>query len=108
MVAGRGRDHRHATVRAAIEWSYGPLDPAQQALFMRLGVFAGGFTLRAAEHVCRHTGLEGAEVMGWLAIPLWRIRGQYTEARRWLSSAARRADDDALRAAAALGKARSQ
>ena len=40
---------RQQTLRALIDWSYDLLGPQQQALFRRLAVFAGGFTLAAAE-----------------------------------------------------------
>lgn len=43
---------RQQTVRATIEWSYGMLDPAEQELFARLSVFAGGWTQDAARDVC--------------------------------------------------------
>jgi predicted ATPase len=43
---------RQQTLRGAIGWSYDLLSPAEQALFTRLAVFAGGFTLEAAEAVC--------------------------------------------------------
>lgn len=43
---------RQKTLRALIDWSHDLLDPAQQRLFQRLSVFAGGWTLDAAEAVC--------------------------------------------------------
>lgn len=43
---------RHRTLRGVIEWSYALLTPAEQRLFARLSVFAGGFALEQAEQVC--------------------------------------------------------
>jgi tetratricopeptide (TPR) repeat protein len=50
-VADRSHSDRHRTLRATIEWSYGLLSPADQLLFRRLSVFAGGARLEAVEHV---------------------------------------------------------
>jgi len=53
LTAGaRATIPRHKTLRAAIEWSFDLLDERERRLLRRLSVFAGGFTLEAAEHVC--------------------------------------------------------
>lgn len=40
-------------LRATLDWSYGLLDERARTLFTRLSVFAGGWTLEAAEEICR-------------------------------------------------------
>ncbi len=48
---GRDRPERQQTLRGAIAWSHDLLTPEEQALFARLGVFAGGWSLDAADAV---------------------------------------------------------
>src|SRR4051812_16568947 len=54
LLTGGARDLplRHQTLRAALEWSHALLTPTEQILFARIAVFAGGFTLDAAEAIC--------------------------------------------------------
>ena len=42
---------RHRTLRAALEWGYSLLEPAEQRLLARISVFCGGWTAEAAEFV---------------------------------------------------------
>ncbi|HET6914590.1 MAG TPA: LuxR C-terminal-related transcriptional regulator [Acidimicrobiales bacterium] len=43
---------RQQTLLASVDWSHDLLEPLEQVLMRRLGVFAGGFSLDAAEAVC--------------------------------------------------------
>ena len=57
---------RHQTLRAAIDWSYKLLSDAEQALLCRLSVFAGGWTLEAAEQICADERLPAAAAVDLL------------------------------------------
>jgi predicted ATPase len=50
---------RHQTLRAAVDWSYSLLSASERAVFDRLGVFSGGFTLGSATAVVTGDGVEG-------------------------------------------------
>lgn len=58
LLTGGARDlpRRQQTLRATIDWSYDLLSPAEQKLFRRLSVFAGGCTLEGVEAVCNTKG----------------------------------------------------
>lgn len=53
---------RQRTLEATVSWSYELLAPAERMLFDRLSVFAGGFTIEAAERVCGNDGVLVEEV----------------------------------------------
>jgi len=54
---------RHKTLRTAIEWSYELCSAAERRLWARLSVFAGRFSLNAAEEVCAEVSLERPDVV---------------------------------------------
>jgi len=68
LTAGaRDVDERQRTLRATIDWSHDLLSDDEQLLFRRLAVFAGGWTLEAAEEVCAAEGeLDVLEGLGSL------------------------------------------
>jgi predicted ATPase len=59
----RGSVERHRTLRAAIQWSYDLLDRKDQAVFARLSVFAGGFTVDAAAAVCGDDAMDDLDAI---------------------------------------------
>ena len=58
---------RHHTLWATLDWSHALLAPAEQCLFARLAVFAGGWTLEACEQVVGGAGIEPADVLELLS-----------------------------------------
>jgi non-specific serine/threonine protein kinase len=59
---GRSRPDRQQTIRATLDWSHQLLDPEEQIVFRRLSVFAGGFTLDAADQVVDGDGVAQSAV----------------------------------------------
>jgi predicted ATPase/class 3 adenylate cyclase len=66
-TGARDAPQRHQTLQATIEWSYGLLDSPVQELFRRLAVFAGSFSLDAAESVA------GADLDAISALVDWNL-----------------------------------
>jgi predicted ATPase/DNA-binding CsgD family transcriptional regulator len=67
LLAATGADRRYRTLDEAIGWSYRLLDSPEQALLARLSVFAGSFSLAAAQTVCADDSLQPSEVAVSLA-----------------------------------------
>jgi predicted ATPase/class 3 adenylate cyclase len=57
---------RHQTLRAVMDWSYDLLSEQERILLRRLSVFAGGWTLEAAESVCIRHAVETPKVLDLL------------------------------------------
>lgn len=57
---------RQQTLRALIDWSYDHLAENEQLLLRRLSVFAGGWTLEAAEEICAGDGIDTYDVFDLL------------------------------------------
>jgi non-specific serine/threonine protein kinase len=67
VLTGGARDapERQQTLRATIEWSHGLLEAPLQELFRRMSVFAGSFSLEAAESVAGADLDEIAALVDW-------------------------------------------
>jgi predicted ATPase len=64
LTGGRpGAIPRHQTLRMAIEWSHELCSDPERRLWARLSVFAGAFSLDAAQEVCAEVSLERADVV---------------------------------------------
>jgi predicted ATPase len=56
-------DPRQQTLGATLEWSHDLLAGPERTLFRRLSVFAGGFTLGAAESICAGGDIDADDVL---------------------------------------------
>ncbi len=65
LTAARGTNvaRRQGSMRATVDWSWGLLDPVEQAALAECSVFRGGFTLEAAEGVLALSPLAGAQAL---------------------------------------------
>jgi predicted ATPase/class 3 adenylate cyclase len=58
---------RHQTLQALIDWSHNLLSKPQRVLLRRLSVFAGGWTLAAAETTCADEPIDELDVLDLLS-----------------------------------------
>jgi predicted ATPase/DNA-binding CsgD family transcriptional regulator len=64
LVRGpRGAQRRQRTLAGSIDWSHALLDGTERAVFRRLAVFAGTFSLPAAQALCAGGTVPAAEVL---------------------------------------------
>jgi predicted ATPase/class 3 adenylate cyclase len=90
LLAGGQRStvERHQTLRATVDWSFDLLDEREQLLLDRLSVFAGGFTLEAAEAVTAGGVVDAFDVFDLLAVLVARslvvADTEGVDARYWL------------------------
>jgi predicted ATPase/DNA-binding SARP family transcriptional activator/DNA-binding CsgD family transcriptional regulator len=68
LLTGGGRTltSRQRTLRGSLDWSYTLLDDPERKLFGRLAVFAGGWSLEAAQASCSEDGIGRDDVHGLL------------------------------------------
>ncbi|HZT40659.1 MAG TPA: tetratricopeptide repeat protein [Chthonomonadaceae bacterium] len=84
----RNAPSRQQTLRATLDWSYDLLTEAEKALLHRLSVFAGGWSLEAAERICSGAPIAEGEVLDLLtglrdrSLVAVNIQGEV--ARYWL------------------------
>jgi len=58
---------RQRALHARVDWSFSLLSAPEQRLFTRLAVFAGGWTLEAAEAICPGDGIAADDVLELMA-----------------------------------------
>lgn len=58
---------RQQTLRALIDWSFDLLDEDERAVFRRLAIFAGGWTLQAAAAACSDDSIDAWQVLDLLS-----------------------------------------
>ena len=58
---------RHQTLLALVDWSHDLLSERERVLLRRLAIFAGGWTLEAAEYVCANDELAPTDVLDLLS-----------------------------------------
>ena len=106
LLTGGARDlpARQQTLRATIDWSYQLLDAGGAALFARLAVFVGGWTLEAAEAICAGSGDGGVTVLDGLQALVDQQLVRHDDRRRH-AALSHAGDDPRVRAGAVRHRA---
>ena len=101
---------RQQTLRAAMDWSFGLLSAPERAVFRRLSVFAGSFSLEAAEAICAGEPEDAYDVLDVLSSlidkSLVLMEPRRGEARYRLLETIRQYGQDKLHEAAELAAVR--
>jgi predicted ATPase/serine/threonine protein kinase len=97
LLTGGARDlpSRQQTLRSTVDWSHGLLNAAEQTLFRRLSVFAGGCTLEAVEAVCDAKGDLGLDILDAMASMVDKSLVQQSMVQQSIVQQAEQADQEA-------------
>jgi predicted ATPase/DNA-binding SARP family transcriptional activator len=87
---------RRQTLGAVLDWSYGLLPGNQQTLLRRLSVFAGGWTIGAAERVCGFGSLSPEEILERLVGLVEASMASYVDGRYLVLETVRQFASDLL------------
>jgi predicted ATPase/class 3 adenylate cyclase len=100
LTGGSTASPRQQTLRAMIDWSFDLLDEQQRYVLCQLSVFAGDWSLEAAESVCGGTPIDDVEVVGLVTAlvdkSLVQSRLVGTSMRYWLLESIRHYADEHL------------
>jgi len=102
----RSAPARHQALRATLDWSHDLLDADERAVFRRLAVFSGGFTLAAAERVAAFGDIAADQVLDLLTRLADKSLVRVEHERYLLLSTIREYAAEQLAAAAELDEAR--
>jgi non-specific serine/threonine protein kinase len=104
---------RQQTLEATLDWSFSLLTETEQSVLLRLSVFAGGWTLEAAEAICLGHGTEARDVLDLLTqlankslVVVERVPGQETRFR--LLETIRQYARDKMQAAGEAGEGQAR
>ena len=99
---------RQRTLKAAVDWSYDLLSDSERQLLRRLSVFAGGWTMEAAEAVTSGNGSDREDVLEFLSRLDRQVTRQCRQRRRRVPTVSLPRNRASVRAGAAAPVRRSR